>query len=451
MLSALAGAPTASAASWSVPSSAAPTIATALERAADGDHIRIAPGTYAERLVLEKSVTLEPQRRAGADPASPPTVIIDGSGIGRVLSLKSPGATVTGLALRGSGDDLGKSDACIYVHEQATGARLTGNVLTDCAFGIWVNGTAGVIVENNSIAGRIRPIFSDRGNGINLWRVKGGLIRGNRIADTRDGIYLSVTSESSVEYNHMRNLRFGVHYMYSDHNRVIGNETRDSLVGLALMFSKRLEIIANRAEGNRDNGIVFRSIYDSTIRDNRVIGNGKGFFLNDTSFNAISGNWVEGNDIGVHVTGGSGDNRITGNSFFRNRVQVHFAWRHSQHWDGLETGGEGQEADGKASPRGNYWSDYLGWDMDGDGIGDRPHRTAGTMDRLIFRYPSLKVLATSPVVLLLQALEARFPVLRPPGVIDRQPLFRRPSGPPPSPPPGNDSAGVPASGPGGKA
>jgi hypothetical protein len=43
---------------------------------------------------------------------------------------------------------------------------------------------------------------------------------------------------------------------------------------------------------------------------------------------------------------------------------------------------------------------------------------------LLFRYPQMKLLAASPVVRLLQGLEARMPVLRPPGIVDRHPLMR---------------------------
>jgi nitrous oxidase accessory protein len=393
----------AAAADWNVPGPGTPTLAAALERARDGDRIVIAPGTHAGRVVVTRAVRLEAA-------AGGPRPVIDGGGAGRVLELRAPGSAVRGLTLRNSGDRVEGPDACLYVHQDATGARVLDNRLEDCAFGVWVNGTAGVELAHNVIRGRPHRIFSDRGNGINLWQIRDGHIHDNDIARTRDGVYLSVTVDSVVARNRMRDLRFGVHYMYSDHNRVEGNVTCDSQVGMALMFSKRLEIRDNVALRNRDHGILFRSILDSRIEGNRVEGNHKGLFLNDASFNEIHGNRVADNAIGVHITGGSGDNRVTGNAFVHNAVQVRYAWNYPVQWD-----------DGRA---GNYWSDYLGWDLDGDRVGDRAFYASGRMDRLVFRYPLLKVLASSPVVVMMQALEARFPVLRPPGVVDRRPALR---------------------------
>ena len=37
---------------------------------------------------------------------------------------------------------------------------------------------------------------------------------------------------------------------------------------------------------------------------------------------------------------------------------------------------------------GNYWSDYLGWDQDGDGLGDRPYRIDNFTNSLVYRYPA---------------------------------------------------------------
>jgi len=379
----------------------ADSLAAAVAAARPGGEVVLPGGVYAERLVLRKAVTL----RAAPGEA----VVIDGGGRGRVVEIHAPGVTLEGLTLRHSGDRVGDTDACVYVHESAAGTRLRGSRLEACAFGVWVNGAADVRLEDNAISGYRRPIVSDMGNGINLWRVTGALVRGNRIRSVRDGIYVSVSTASTLAGNTLRDLRFGIHYMYSDRMRVVDNVTCDSRVGMALMFSKQLEVAGNRAWNNAEHGILFRSLYDSRIAGNTVAGNGKGFFLNDAHGNAIAGNQVSGNAIGVHLTAGSDDNRVWGNNFAANRTQVRFAWRYPIAWH--EAG------------RGNYWSDYLGWDLDRDGVGDRPYHASNRMDALVFRYPQLRLLARSPVVLLLQALEARFPVLRPPSIVDRHPAL----------------------------
>ncbi len=383
-----------------VPSEKYPTLNQAVNAASKGDSIILAPGLYHQRIVISEQISL-----LGSTSNQGEMPIIDGDGKGRVIEISAEGVVVSGIAVRNSGDIIEDSDACIYVQQQANKVQIRHNQLSQCAFGIWVNGSKGILLEENTITGYKKPVFSDRGNGINLWNVRNAIVRDNNIHDVRDGIYLSVTNDSSIEGNHMNNVRFGIHYMYNDNNSVINNVTCNSMVGVALMFSKRLEIKGNAVFNNRDHGILFRSVYDSQIANNIAVGNNKGLFLNDASFNKIHGNWVEGNKIGVHVVAGSEDNEIVQNSFVANLVQVRFSWRFSQPWDG------------------NYWSDYLGWDFNGDKQGDRTYYASNRMDQLLFRYPQLKLLVTSPVVQLLQMLESRFPVLRPASVIDSKPAM----------------------------
>jgi len=405
-LLALANRPLAvSAATWHVPGPGLPDVGSALGRAAEGDEIVLAPGIYRERLTIARRVTL-----SAADPADPP--VLDGGGQGTVVRIQAPGTRLRGLIIRHSGDDVEARDACIYVHEPAGGVELTGNTLGECLFGVWINGAPGVRIVGNRVSGLYKPIASDRGNGLNLWHVRDALVRHNVIHDVRDGIYVSVSTASRIEENLMYDLRFGVHYMYNDSNHIKGNAICASTVGLAMMFSKHLEIDGNLAIGNQAHGILFRSVYASRIHENTVAANGKGFFVNDTADNEITANLVTGNAIGVHITAGSQGDRVYGNVFADNPRQVRFTQRRDILWD--------------AEGRGNYWSDYLGWDLNHDGRGDRTYRASNRVDALVHRYPQVKLLAHSPALQVLQALEARFPVLRPPSLVDRHPLMRPP-------------------------
>ncbi len=387
-----------------VPGPHTPTLNAALRLAAPGDHLRIQAGVYRERLTITKPLTLSVV--TGAENK----VMIDGGGKGRVVDIQAPDVTLRGLTLRGSGDDIEQVDACVYIHNDAHRTQLLNNTMTQCLFGVWVNGANDTMIVGNTIRGLSKPMYSDRGNGINLWQVRNTRVERNVISEVRDGIYLSVSTDSRVTGNLLHHLRFGIHYMYNDQNQIIGNVACHNLVGLAMMFSKQLEIRGNLALFNRDHGILFRTIVDSRIWQNRAEGNGKGFFLNDVSFNELTQNNVRGNRIGVHITAGHEGNRVHRNNFVDNAVQVRFSQREPIFWD--------------TPKHGNFWSDYLGWDMNRDGRGDSRYYSARRMDAIVYRYPLVKQLAASPVVQLLQALEARFPVLRPSGVVDRRPFMR---------------------------
>ncbi len=397
------------AADLQVPSKQFPTIGSAISAANRGDSIHLAAGLFKENITLDKALTLlgSPDNRS----------IIDGSGKGTVITVTSPNAHISGVAVRNSGDIIEDSDACIYATKEATNIKLVGNSLSRCAFGIWVNGSHNPLIANNRVTGYQKRLISDRGNGIHIWNIKNGQIKGNHVFGVRDGIYLSNTSASSIEDNIMDSVRFGIHYMYNDNNKITGNVTCNSTVGQAMMFSKRLVISNNAVINNRDHGMLLRAIFDSKISGNIAYGNNRGFFINDSDFNEMTGNWIENNAVGIAVMAGAENTRVLGNNFVSNPVQVLFTWRFSLHWSDKE--------------RGNYWSDYLGWDYNSDGIGDKIYYASNQMDHLMYRHPKMRLLALSPVIQLLQSLETRFPVLRSASVIDEKPAMH-PTTPTPS-------------------
>ena len=100
------------------------------------------------------------------------------------------------------------------------------------------------------------------------------------------------------------------------------------------------------------------------------------------------------------------------NAFVENQRQVKYVATRTQFW----------AEDGK----GNYWSDYLGWDRNQDGLGDVPYEPNDNVDRLLWKYPEAKVLMFSPAVDTLRWVQDAFPVVRSAGVSDPHPLMRIP-------------------------
>ena len=391
----------ASAAELQVPGKSFSSIGEAIEGARAGDVIHLAPGHYIENIVIDKPLSLigSPGKKS----------VIDGSGHGTVIKITSRDVQVSGLEVRHSGDVIENPDACIYVTKNSADVKLANNRLEQCSFGIWVNGSPRPVVINNSVSGYQKVLVSDRGNGIHIWNVIGGLIKGNRVFGGRDGIYLSNTNESTIQDNVMDSTRFGIHYMYNHMNTITGNVTCNSTVGQAMMYSKKLVISNNTVINNQDHGMMLRAIFDSTIKGNTAYGNDKGIYVNDSDFNEIGENWLENNNVGIAVMAGAENTTVLENNFISNAVQVLFTWRYSLYWNDEE--------------KGNYWSDYLGWDYDEDGIGDKVYYASNQVDGLMHRHPKMRLLALSPVIQLLQALETRFPVLRSASVIDKKPAM----------------------------
>ncbi|MBW2359362.1 MAG: nitrous oxide reductase family maturation protein NosD [Deltaproteobacteria bacterium] len=372
-----------------------------VDRAEPGHVLELGPGTYAGPVRIDKALIL---RGRGS--------VIDGGGVGTPLVVVAPGVRVEGVVVQGSGDDVGAPDACIYVEPSATGTVLQGNTLRDCAFGIWVHETDGVHIEGNRIWGRKDVRVTDRGNGIHLFNASHLVVRDNEVRDARDGIYVSVTEDSVIEDNLAEHVRFGVHYMYSYRNVLRGNVMNHNTLGIALMESHDLIVEDNRAAGNRRQGLLFRDVRGSQIRRNRLERNGQGMFFYSSTENVIEDNVVQGNEMGLKIWAGTRRNRIEGNVIRGNREQVFYVGAEDQIW------GE--------SGRGNYWGDYLGWDQDGDGIGDRPHRVDSFAAGLLYRYPSAALLLRSPALETLSHLADRLPMLRTPTIIDQAPLLGEP-------------------------
>ena len=135
------------------------------------------------------------------------------------------------------------------------------------------------------------------------------------------------------------------------------------------------------------------------------------FFYSSTE-NVIEDNVLLDNQMGLKVWAGTRRNRIEGNVIRGNREQVFYVGAEDQHW--------GEEG------RGNYWGDYLGWDQDGDGVGDRPHRVDSFTAGLLYRYPSAALLLRSPALETLAHLADRLPMLRTPTIVDVAPMFAEP-------------------------
>jgi nitrous oxidase accessory protein len=174
------------------------------------------------------------------------------------------------------------------------------------------------------------------------------------------------------------------------------------------------------------------------VEGNVVAGNQRGLFIYDVEYVKLTGNLVVDNVVGVHLAAGSTRNRVERNDFIGNREQVRYVGSRDEHWGasparphaGASSLSKGQgpspEGASTASARegGNHWSNYRGWDRDGDGVGDVPYEANDLIDRLQFRYPAFGLLMGSPAVQALRLIGQQFPILRAPSVVDAQPRMR---------------------------
>ena len=375
------------------------SIAAAIARAAPGDVIRVERGHYQERLVIDKPLTLK-----GIDR---PT--LSGGLEGDTIRVTAPDVVIEGLIVRDSGDSLLDQNAGIYIRPGAHRAMVRNCDLAYNLFGLWIEKANDVRIENNLITGKRDYRSSQRGNGIQLYNTTGARIIGNRISFVRDAIYVDVSHHAIFRGNRLHHSRYGTHYMNSYYNLWEDNDVYFNRGGLALMEVRNQVVRNNRAWGNSDHGIMLRTIQDTLVENNVVAGNARGFFIYDAEYNTLRGNLVVDNLVGMHVWAGSKNNQVERNQFISNREQVRYVAARDERWGVRE---------------GNYWSNYLGWDRNGDGIGDVPYEANDLVDRLSWRHPLTKLLLASPAVQTLRLVGQQFPLLRAPSIVDPNPRMQ---------------------------
>lgn len=381
-----------------------------IDAAPAGKVLRLAAGRHAGPVKVARPVSLVGD--AGA--------VLAGPGRGSVVEVAAPDVRIEGLEITGSGSDLPAMDSAVLLRQSALRAQVRGNRLRGNLFGVYVHGARDARVVDNVIEGRSETRTSEAGDGISVWNAPGAQVIGNTVSGGRDGVLVRISRDNVFERNSFSGLRFAIHYMYTQDSRVVGNRSRDNHVGWAIMYSDRLEIRDNVSDDDRDHGLLL-----NTTNDSRVVGNvvrrsrDKCVFVYNANHNVLRDNWFEGCPIGIHFTAGSERNALSGNAFVANRLQVKYVGTRFVDW----------AHDG----RGNYWSDNPAYDLNGDGIADRPYRPNDVMDQLLWTLPGAKALINSPAVQMVRWAQARFPALYPGGVVDSAPLMRPERIPPANP------------------
>lgn len=382
------------------------TIADAVARAEPGARIIVRGGVYPGSLMIDRSVAL-----MGVDHP-----VIDGGGHGSVVKISAPDVTLQGFTVRGTGDSLDREDTAILVDAQR--ATISGNVIEDALFGIYLKNAHGSRVLDNIVRAKPLPV-AERGDGIRIWYSNDVTVERNRASGGRD-VILWFSHDGVVRDNVFNDNRYALHLMFSDNATIQGNSLSGSSVGLYVMYSRETVVVGNTLVDNHGpsgTGIGLKGDDNGRYERNRVVNNRVGVRVDEsarelTASNVFRENVLAYNGTGVALLPNAQRDTFVDNDFIDNTEQV-----------GILGAGTLSHITWTFNGRGNYWSDYVGYDADGDGIGDVPYRSQHLFESLMDRHPALRLFLFSPAVTAIDFAARAFPAVRPETkLVDTAPL-----------------------------
>lgn len=382
-----------------------------LAAAAPGATVVVPPGVYAGPLLIEKPVVLIGQGNP----------VIDGGGIGDVITINAPAVTIRGFVVRNSGDSLDHEHAGIT--GLAAQATLENNRLENVLFGIYLKNAPNSVVRNNLVLSKALEI-GRRGDSIRLWYCERALVEGNTVRDGRD-VIIWYAPHSIVRNNVVESSRYGLHLMSTDDLLVESNILRQNSVGIYVMYGSGFTVRNNLLYDNHGPsgyGIGLKDVDNFVAEGNRIVSNRVGLYADIAPrSSAVTARFTHNlfayNEIGVMLLPLVQHTVYTDNVFQDNHEQ-------------MTVSGSGKLVNNAWSQagRGNYWSDYAGFDADANGVGDLPYRVQSLYEDLLQTYPELRLFQLSPATQALDLAAQAFPIFQPTAkLVDEHPLTAPPT------------------------
>ena len=128
------------------------------------------------------------------------------------------------------------------------------------------------------------------------------------------------------------------------------------------MYSNHIEFRRNAFVHNRgfsSFGILFQECTELMAEENFIVDNATGIFMEALRKTTFRHNTIANNDVAMQIFSSSDANIFTENNFVNNLSP-------------LQLIGRGTTTRWSENGRGNFWSDYDGYDLNEDGRGDVP-------------------------------------------------------------------------------
>ncbi|MDP3057170.1 MAG: NosD domain-containing protein [bacterium] len=273
--------------------------------------------------------------------------------------------------------------------------------INDASIGDEIDVYSGTYYENVNVNKQLilkgigNPVIDANSNGSAITLSADGItLKGFKMIKANIGI--RVTSDNNRLSDNEANLNayFGISLYYTNNNTLINNKASNNYFGISMVSSSNNMLIGNNISANNAHGILTEDgNNNNTLIDNNVSSNNfDGIFLHSSNNNTLTGNNVSNNyRNGIYLWQSSNNNTLNGNSASNNSygIVLEASVYNKVYQNNLVNNslncydtGSNQWDNGTV---GNYYSDYTGIDLNGDGIGDIPYPIPGGSNR--DRYP----------------------------------------------------------------
>ena len=336
--------------------------------------------------------------------------IIDGSDQGEIITITSDNVIVDGLFIINVGTSYTSDYAAIRV-VKSKHFIIRNVVLEKLFFGIYLEKSSYGKVYHNKIIGDAVEEFNS-GNGIQLWYSNNITVEKNIVQHVRDGIYLEFSDDIIIKDNiSTNNIRYGLHFMFSNNDSYTGNTFENNGAGVAVMFSKKIRMHNNvfkKNWGAASFGLLLKEINDSEITGNTFEENTVGISIEGSNRIDYKNNDFTNNGWALKVRGACYGNSFIANNFLYNSFDVSY---NSKLNDNLFDQ--------------NYWSNYTGYDLNKNGVGDIPYRPVKLFSYIVNRTPETIILLRSLFMDIIDFSEKVSPVFTPDNLQDKNPSMKR--------------------------
>ena len=374
------------------------SIKAAVKAAMPHDTVYIHAGDYKENtIILDKPIKL-------VGLGNP---VIDAEKLQKeLLVIAADSVLVEGLVLTNVGVSYLNELSAIKVKNGKFGI-IRNNEIRSCFFGIYLGYASDFTISNNKISGDAEEEGS-AGNALHVWKAKRIEVAHNRVTGHRDGIYFEFVDHSNIHHNVSEdNIRYGLHFMFSNDDKYHQNVFKNNGAGVAVMFSRHITMTKNKFVNNwggASYGLLLKEISDGSITENEFNKNTIGILAEGANRLLINKNEFVLNGTALDIKGNCLDNTIIKNNFIANTFEV--VTNTNQNKNSYDL---------------NYWSNYKGYDLNRDGIGEEPYRPVSLYAKITSEIPAASLLLHSFVVGLIDFTESVIPQIIPAELIDKHP------------------------------